>query len=307
MPFSRILLCRPFGGINDTLEQINKCLKYATRFQRMLYVDTSISSGLLVNFSDVFKFNELLRNPNVRSAVQQEDYALFNTLSVQPKEAYGRVHASGAWLDGLGRCINDTNVPFTFDFSMDYSENLLVHAREGGGQQSHAELLQYLSFSDHVRDNIMNEKLKLPTHYVSIHVRNTDYQTDYHSFFKTIKDDVIGKNIFIASDDEEVIQYSKDFFVTSAIYSLNKIKRRGNKPLHDRSVPYSQVEKLSVATEALTDLFLLAEAEKFYFTQTMGGSVSGFSNLANYMCAHKRLLHSLLSSRSMGESQVTGV
>jgi hypothetical protein len=53
----RYLLCRPHGGLNDTLCQIEKCWKYALKSDRVLIIDTR-NSGLHADFSEYFEAKE---------------------------------------------------------------------------------------------------------------------------------------------------------------------------------------------------------------------------------------------------------
>jgi hypothetical protein len=47
--YPRILLCRPQGGLNDTLCQIHRCIIYAFVHHRKLIIDTT-RAGFLMNF-----------------------------------------------------------------------------------------------------------------------------------------------------------------------------------------------------------------------------------------------------------------
>lgn len=58
----RYLLCRPRGGINDTLNQIELCWRYARSYNRILVVDTEylVSSGICISFSELFETHKNL-------------------------------------------------------------------------------------------------------------------------------------------------------------------------------------------------------------------------------------------------------
>jgi hypothetical protein len=52
----KYLLCRPRGGLNDTLVQIYDCYKYCEKYNRCLLIDTTYSSFMKSSFSDYFTF-----------------------------------------------------------------------------------------------------------------------------------------------------------------------------------------------------------------------------------------------------------
>ena len=54
LPKEKFLLCRPQGGLNDTLCQIELCWRYAARFNRTLIIDAR-KSGLHADFSEFFQ------------------------------------------------------------------------------------------------------------------------------------------------------------------------------------------------------------------------------------------------------------
>jgi hypothetical protein len=289
---NKILLCIPFGGLNDTLEQINKCFQYAIKFNRTLYVDAQ-HSGLLADFSKFFKFKNTA-NIHIFEDVQVNDYKKFNTMEVIPQEAFGRVDLKPIWESDRSQFfISDSDAPLTFDFERSYDEQLLVHA-QCGGHRGHEELLVHLQFSNFIKAKIARAKLSLPLDYVSIHIRNTDYQTNYKDYFEKIYDEVKTKNIFIASDDHETIEYAINYFNEANLYYFKKERDLGGQPRHNFWNYNSLEEKIAATTEALIDLVILSAGKRLFYTQTVNGPVSGFSKLADYLCNNKNILEGLL-------------
>ena len=60
----KYLLCRPRGGLNDTLNQIELCWRYSEIYNRILIIDTEylISTGISVKFSSLFEVLDPSKN-----------------------------------------------------------------------------------------------------------------------------------------------------------------------------------------------------------------------------------------------------
>lgn len=86
----KILLCRPKAGFNDILVQIYKCKKYAIRFNRKLYVDTS-RSYVHTCFSNYFISTDQLEFGTPPNLEQYNE-------SVYPTFLRGKVHTYNGFL-----------------------------------------------------------------------------------------------------------------------------------------------------------------------------------------------------------------
>ena len=292
---NRYLLCIPLGGLNDTLEQINRCIEYAQRYHRIIFIDTR-ASGLMGEFNYYFDFINL-SDIKIISSTNKIKYDYFNKLLVIPSVLFGNIdNMKISWNKDIQKlCAKDTNIPITFDFDLDYDELLLVHRQDGGGN-GHRNLLKHLRFSKEISQEININLKHFPCDYSAIHVRNTDYKSDYLNYFQSIKISLDGKNIFIASDDEKVIEFSKYFFDRSKIFTLHRKKNLNGKPLHLRENYSTQVERLAAVTEALIDLILLANSDKLFYPLISKGFHSGFSRIAQHLNNNKILLKQLLSN-----------
>jgi hypothetical protein len=287
------LLCRPFGGLNDTLEQINKCLKYAISHKRTLFIDTK-GSGLMGEFSSFFEFNKKF-DICIETSVDSDKYSALNKMGSIPLVMSGHVdgqlnysHSNNNWVDKINGDL------VTFDFENEHNNELLIHAQCGGGYYAHSELLCHLKITNNIINKIIEVKRNLPADYIAIHIRNTDYQTDYKKFFAELKEKVKGKNIFISSDDSEVIDFGIIYFEESNVHSLNKSISLIGKPLHSRWSYRTDEERLLATHDSIRDLILLASGTEFYFTQTITGAVSGYSKMVQYLNNNKTLINSLM-------------
>jgi hypothetical protein len=172
----KYILCRPVGGLNDILCQIEKCCRYAEKFNRILIVDTYKSQGLLgQNFLDFFFF----KDPKIHVIFTVNKYIKFlNTLTCFPPIIQNNIRK---WHYFPNRQIT------TFNFKKNYEELLLYHESTSGGVLSHS-LFNRIQLNSKVKLKVkkyLNQKLNFE--YAGVHIRNTDLQSNYDDFFNEIK------------------------------------------------------------------------------------------------------------------------
>jgi hypothetical protein len=130
--------------------------------------------------------------------------------------------------------------------------------------------------------------------YVAIHVRNTDYQTNYESLFNKIYPEVAGKSVLVCSDDAEVIAKAKEFFDASTVLIASEIPHTNQMPLHGERTMKADEDRKAAAINSIVDLCALGLSDKLYFMNVTAGHPSGFSSLARHLNENKRLVLSLL-------------
>lgn len=285
------LLCRPRGGLNDTLCQIEKCWQYAGRSNRTLVIDTR-DSGLFGEFSDFFA----LTDASIKAIPHMAGSGLpSRTPSCYPPQISARLDKYRAiYSKESGNFIEKkSGVPVTFDFDQDYRETVLVHEQCGGGTASFA-VLERIRLSDAIRQEVVGRLSRLGTGYVAIHVRNTDYQTDYEPLFNKLRHEVAGKRLLVCSDDANVISEARRYFYLSTILSSSAIPFTGQKPLHMQSTMKSKRDREIATINTIVDLCALGLARKLYFMNVTAGYPSGFSSLARHLNENKNLVLDLL-------------
>lgn len=290
------LLCRPHGGLNDTFCQIEKCWRYAEKFGRTLIIDTR-KSCFFGEFADFFTpsnahikvetnttkidtaINALDSHPPLINGPQ------INQLLEADRAEYSKEH--GNLVDRVSGAL------LTFDFEKDYSESILVHEQFGGGDLSFG-LLERLTISENIRSFVLDRMAGLDKDYVAIHVRNTDYQTNYESLFNRIYPEVAGKSVLVCSDDAEVIAKAKDFFDASTVLNASEIPHTNQMPLHGERTMKADEDRKASAINSIVDLCALGLSDKLYFMNVTAGHPSGFSSLARHLNENKRLVLKLL-------------
>jgi hypothetical protein len=271
IPPRKYLLCIPGGGFNDTLCQAVRCLRYAKKFHRTLVVDTRRSS-LADDFSRYFLSDD---NTILLSA----DDDLLNVLcaaTIRPSFLKGRLTTFTTQYNKDGKFIDtETGLPVSFDCKKDYAEDLLVHSNLGGGYNA-LELLGKLRLQPAVAAHIIETERSLDSDYLAVHIRNTDYRTEYMPFFRDIREKVAGRALVVCSDDRNCREAAREFFTGCKVTTVTDIPDTGGESLHF----YDSGDKYAKNSAMLTDLFTLAGARELFFTRVAQGVYSGFSALA---------------------------
>lgn len=295
IPEGRYLLCRPRGGMNDALCQIERCWRYAEHYARTLIVD-SRNSFFVGKLNDVFQLPDHVTN--VFFDPPWDVLAPFNDVECQPKDVAGVLDSyETLYSYDLKKFIHAvTGNPITFDFEAEHSERLLIHEQGGGGHRS-------FSFFERVKlGNSLAGRLQMllkeanlwNTSYVAIHIRNTDYQTDFFPYFETIKDEIGEKDLLVCSDDASAIESTKAFFSGANVIQLSDIPPTGGLPLHNGKAFQDKQKRERFVEQAIVDLIALSLSERLYFTRVTAGVYSGFSLMAKYLNENKSVIKRLL-------------
>lgn len=272
MTDSKYVLCRPRGGLNDMLCQIEKCYRYCQRHKRTLLLDTS-TSGIRDNLFRYLSFVKTGPVPVV-SWAKIDLYAA--KLSVFPADVADRIDSYQTRLDAQGRAIDiESEQILSFDLAKSYDEDLLIHERAGGGINSYW-LLKYLEPTPKLLDELSRRLRKLPESYVSVHIRNTDLQTDHAKFLKDIDWAILERDVVVATDSGTL----QDLLRTSAPAGTTFHFVAALDPSSDQKLHESDSTDHDANFAMFADLFALALAQKLYFTFTTEGRISGFSGLA---------------------------
>jgi hypothetical protein len=289
---SKFILCRPFGGMNDTLVQIAKCYRYAQKHKRRLIIDTT-RSGMYLPFDRFFEMAK--PDPSVVLSLDYVLLAHLETLQCYPGVLQGRIGSYKTKnIRGSGGQREVKSGVFTrLNFQSSAIEPLVVHECFGGGRHSKL-ILGLLCLREKVADEINRRLATLPASYVAIHIRNTDMQTDYLEFFDVIRTQVEGHPIVLCSDDDDVKAQAIAIFGQEYIIGLRQIAGFGSKPLHSLGSKISDQTKFKIMLDALTDLMAMALSQKVYSPKNIDGKISGFGKLGMLLQTDKAIALQLL-------------
>jgi hypothetical protein len=298
MTQSRVVLCRPQGGLNDVLCQIERVCRYAERFDRIVIIDTNHHSTKYIkdNFSRYF----VSKQKGIILDIAEAKFELKN-VDVFPQFLTGSLFGYDAHFDrDLGYFVeNKTHKPITFDFTKDYAEPVLVHHASGRLRGASVAALSRLRLHDSLYNELAKRLNSIGQNYDSLHIRNTDYKTSYQQLLNQLKGRPAlsnCENLFVATDDVACLQYCKNNLKGINVVSFSQLPQESGRPIHWLSEGDNIYERNK---DAILDLLMLALARKFFFLEIdqnrWGARYSGFAVLALDLRNSKPILNQLLS------------
>ena len=300
VPGAKFILVRPQGGLNDMLCQIEKCCRYAEQTGRYVIVDTNYENSHYFHddFDKYFLSAQrklLLSSRNVLEGLEK--------MNVFPGVLSGRVNSYTTdkkeprkpFVDSLSK------EEISFDFSKPYAEQLLVHHQLGGGDMSLSSLLR-LRLKKDLKLELERRLAEIGGDYIAVHVRHTDYQTNYVDVLKALVE-LSPPRVFVASDNQFVVDAFRAALKNTKVFSFARGLSSNGEPIHIASGP--RTEEVFVRNQdAILDLLMLAFAydlrlckvsEWKGFGDMPDTSYSGFSILAGNLRSSKIVLKYLLS------------
>jgi len=264
METNGIVVCRPQGGLNDMFCQIYRCLRYALRHNRLVYVDTETNPKFLEPLS--LYFTPLSPHLKFIARVEASEILSNSGSAVRPNIPWDY---EAVWDTGSHSFIEKISLEkLTFDFNTSHSEEVLIHHQAGGGLDS-ARLLLLMSMTPHLKDVLVTRLGTFPKDYAAAHVRYSDYESDYKNLLpKTLSKK---RNVlFLSTDNDQVIEWVKINLPWVETLDYQKSKNRN--------------------IEAFCDLFMLANARTVIPVPLVNNEVafSGYSRLASLMWASLR-------------------
>jgi hypothetical protein len=272
------VLCRPSGGLNDTLNQIERCWRYATRTGRRLVIDT-MRSGMLDHWSNYFA--PVIDDGRVITKLDDILLDKLDATATYPHGLSGRLRSYEAlYFRGVEAFADrQTREILSFDFSADYPEPLLLHEQYGSGKLA-IDCLARLKLSATIAGQVRTALARLGKDYDAVHVRNTDYRTDYESFFARIHARVTGRRVLVCSDDAACIDFARTYFNRSDVLTVSTIPCTDGRPLHGNP----ELDRGEINSSMLVDLLALASARTLFISRIAANRhrtiYSGFSALA---------------------------
>ncbi len=322
--FDRYVACIPqYCGFNDVMCQIWRTYEYACSCNRVLVVDTR-ASCLADDIS--YYMNYAGSQDNVIMHMSDELIDFFNTQECYPKKFQYQIEQL------LQPLIVDssTNLSSKDDFEplspfrkklekiwyasipyrgmnrmrnylKDYqfyrrSEPLVIHDAFGGGTVS-ALAIQLFRLNSTIQSNIKQQLTVLGDDYDAIHIRHTDYQTDYEPFLRQLSTQLSGRRVLVCSDNPHVKKRASEILTNSKVQCIPQPFDTPDTGQFGLPVHYqwhlTLQERRQRNIGLLTDLIGLAKSRKLYFTEVRKGDgfgYSGFSRLASELQSRPDIL-----------------
>ncbi len=174
----QFIFCRPQGGLTDIFSRIGACCRYANAHGRMVIVETNFPVSAY--FRDAFSRYFISHD----HALILSGYAYsskFQNMDVEPAAFTGRLNAYQVYYDNKVSALAEVGsaiVPY-FDFTKKYKVPLLLYQAVGGGLRKAEIAVRRLSITPMVLKVLSERLARMGNFYTSIHIRHTDYSTDY--------------------------------------------------------------------------------------------------------------------------------
>ena len=287
------ILCRPQGGINDCLVQIEACCAYGERHGRAVVVDTAYTGSRF--FRDTFAHYFRSRNPAL--ILDATDWIEpLNRMSVHPRSLAGRLHCYQATTRRIDTkhgvrffYADESGQPLHLDFRRPYTEQVLVHHALGGGTRS-LMFFTRVELADELKAEILRRLMEIGGIYDSIHVRNTDYRSDYRTLFSE-RVNVSERPVFLGTDSQEVLDTAREILGNARVHSFSSHLSIDGSPIHRD--PEDQLKR-TLNRDTILDLLMLALGHRYRYAKLKsnkeGVQVSGFSRLASGLHLHRGIL-----------------
>lgn len=287
-----MLLCRPRGGLTDMISQIERCCRYAERTDRTVIIDTKFGTD---SYGD--EFDRYFVSRQGRLILSARDlHPVFDRVSTFPVSLQGRVSSYNAGFDENTREFVEkvTHEPLTFDFTRDYPHELLVHQQQRRLPIA-VSVFMRLRLQPQLKKELLSRFGKIGGPYLGIHVRHTDYLSDYHPLIGRVAASNVAK-VFLATDNRQVLDEFRTGLPEKEIFSFTEDLSVDGKPIHLRSPVDGNVFKRNC--DAILDLLMLALSvgvDSAEITNSpFGIKKSGFMVLAAQLADQKRYMSELL-------------
>lgn len=303
IPGKKFLLCRPEGGLNDLLSQIELSCRYAEVTRRAVIVDGAYRGA--TSFHDDFSEYFVARRASLQlNATELNRHAEFTEKDIYPAFVGIPPHTYTAeWSTEKSQFVDaETGRELKLDLKRVYPHKLVLHHACGAVNFSHMIFLR-LHLREFLVDQIRSRLEQFEKPYVAIHIRNTDYKTDYRSQLQEIKQKLAGP-VFIATDNFDTLNDCREILGANNVVSFSNIPQKQGRPLHLHLSSADDIRQLN--SDAILDLFTLALAKHlviFKVENNRFSPYSGYSMLAKQLNQNKCLLSMALGDPESGFSR----
>ena len=340
----KYVLCLPRGcGFNDVLCQINEAYKFSKKSNRTLLIDTHLS-GLADSLSnyfdlliqdntiklnlkdeDIHKLNKLTCFPNELEG--KIDWIYYRFAAIESKKMdtwiyFNSIHNLFKVLFYVLKNINLNSISLKIKFIVNYLNirknkfciqfdnlethpaELVVHHMSGGGEES-IETLRMLKLKNEIINKINLKIIFLGFDYDAIHIRNTDYKSEYVTFLERVKLKTLGRKIFLCTDNLDIIRVAKETMNHTEIVDIEKFFpkcKRKNSPIHFQWGLSKETIQLNNII-MLADLIGMAKSKNLFYPNLAENihqaRISGFSLLAENLKSMPALVDQLMGGKNI--------
>jgi len=285
--------------MNDSLDVVEQCWRYAEQNDRRLLVDMK-QSAFCKSLADYFV---PLNKSGVDFRYRFKTFSRLDCFTCEPRLAQHRInryktriklHETISELEWRMPVEVKSDNEVRFDLLNSHDAKVLICESYRIGSDADSFLKRVLLNSEVAAE--INETLRkfcsLP--YVGIHIRNTDLQSDFLGLFERLRPELEGKRILICSDDHKVKLEATKAFPKSEVFSTSDIPALNGKP-YQRPYLNTLAGERKLVIDSLTDLFSLTFASDFHSASIVNRQEkeSGYSQLARRLRDDPRIVENL--------------
>lgn len=283
--FESITLCRPLGGINDVLCQIEYSRKLSSSLGRSLVVVTETGSPGLshrfeIPFHNAFAFSDTRRVSRVEAiagaGIDDLDDRLENIVESD-------VQLLSNSLSELTRGVQDQCRLSLAEGLRQRKTRILLHESWGGGLRS-ATLLKHLAFVPELENLLHTLSQIVPENSVGFHFRNTDYKSDVDVLLKELISIPQSQTIIVGSDDVNLLAMLQQKLPNHRLLSASSFVNEAAIAIHPTIKALFELMVL-----AFCDVLILIPLARTEVSSTWFGdqlpSYSGFARLVKHVWA----------------------
>lgn len=265
---SRLVLVTPSGGLNDVLCQLVDAIDFAIATKSVLIVNNQHRSGPSRFLGECFSFDSM---PTVFTDIDRRDRMELERFLKNRNQRVLQVDYNH---EGFAR---------GYPGVIGIGPKVIHFSGRKGGEHGYS-FFNYVDVKQPILDRSREEATLIDAETIGLHIRHTDYRTDFVSVIDYVKRKFPDNKVFLASDGREVIDYGIKVFGRSLI-NPPRLRPNGEFPLHKQPETLSLETHRQLTIETLLDLFLLASCGHFLYTVSANNGpgkdvlISGFSKL----------------------------
>lgn len=278
----KYMILVPQAGTIDMCCIVLTCIRYAKKHNRVLIIDSTDTW-----FNDDFNEYINIHSPQVYTGAADTITHKINALTTYPPNV-NIEKLSDVVYDKQTKAYTVNGTSLSFPLNQDYDARIVVYSNGRQPGASLSELLEMCTFSPKVLDVFKSRRAQLPYKYVSVHIRNTDYDSDVPKFIEENNNVLEYKTIFLASDNKNSIDEMKSKY-GSNIITFAYIPDNNGKPIHE-GYKRTKEESRLYNVDTFVDILLLAAANEYYYSCKKSGFSQAILELRSKPALLSRLL-----------------
>lgn len=261
----------PTGGLADTLQIVGAGLQLARECDRNLVISGKAGQLHAKHFDSLFAF------PSPMGDCLEREVSKIHGVELAPPSDGNQIGISA---DGSGKTLCEAS-----SIIREQMGEQTIHVWGGVGLGETLSVFEAFRFNPEILEkwNALKDVIGEP--YSAIHVRNTDYRTEYKSLLRKIAKKDMRERLFIATDSPVVRTYARELLGDRAVVP-DRVGYENEAPIHKSTTVSAGDDARAMCQDAMVDLLALAFADQLYIAPTFGlkGSYefrySGFSLVA---------------------------